>query len=50
MARRILDLVKTVEQIRPSTPLLGNTKEINQWEDPISDMRGMVGIEPSKKN
>lgn len=50
MARRTLDLVKTVEPIRPSTPLPGNTKEINQWEDPMSDMRGMVEIELSKKN
>lgn len=50
MARRILDLVKTVESIRPSTFLPGNTKEINQWEDPMSDMRGVIEIEPSKKN
>lgn len=40
--QEILDLVKTVEPIRLSTPLPGDTEDPSQWEAPTSDVRGMV--------
>lgn len=29
-------------------PLPGNTKEKNRWEDPMTDIRGMVETDQSK--